>query len=330
VVYCNAIDTSINAFEVRGDPLVFPKELKDLSKYNECSLVVIPWRDQSEYIEKLIWDSVTILDVPTAVVAQKATKNVDNSVASTSNVDTVKARSGSLYGSLPAFDVKSTDKISLRTKSVVQIVAVISGHAMDIVVLNIVSRFIADKNNHVVVFVASDAEAHSDEVKSAITSFTKDNEHHDSVNVVKCSVAASNIAGLYNECKGAISTASMFFCSFIRPSVMRSGVYGRKSSGSFSTTLANAIVPTPASYSSYSRVRFAGCDEVHHLELGQLGSLVYDDESITTVAFQIIVIHEGGKSNGAKIRRSSLDTEPIESGAGASLHPMELEMINRV
>lgn len=64
----------INAFDVRGDPREFPKELRTMSKQHESDALLYPWRGQSDYSSMLFWKTLSKLSIPVALVVSKTTR----------------------------------------------------------------------------------------------------------------------------------------------------------------------------------------------------------------------------------------------------------------
>lgn len=68
-MFCRAVNSSVNAFRVQGDPNEFPVVLKNIYKANDCSMLVMPWRPGSAYAEQLFWSTVQVSPVPVALFA---------------------------------------------------------------------------------------------------------------------------------------------------------------------------------------------------------------------------------------------------------------------
>eukprot|EP01034_Spumella_vulgaris_P021429 gene21429-27459_t len=70
-MFCRGMGSAVNAFRIQGDPDEFPLEMKRLTRFNECTMVLMPWRAGSLYASKLFWGSIHIIGSPILLTAQK-------------------------------------------------------------------------------------------------------------------------------------------------------------------------------------------------------------------------------------------------------------------
>lgn len=66
-MFCRANRIPVNAFRIQGDPDEFPIVLKNLSRANDCSFSIVPWRPTSAYVQKLFWSSMNAANTPVAL-----------------------------------------------------------------------------------------------------------------------------------------------------------------------------------------------------------------------------------------------------------------------
>ena len=63
-MFCNAIGSALNSYKVKGNPTEYAAEVEILSEVNDCSLLVIPWNSDNQYIRKLFRATVQLSSTP--------------------------------------------------------------------------------------------------------------------------------------------------------------------------------------------------------------------------------------------------------------------------
>ena len=177
-VFCKAMRAGINAFRVQGDPEEFPDILKNLSKVNDCSVILFPWRSNSLYLQKFLWSSVhTLNGTPLALVvpigpehpsrsssaaavvggeiaasaaSTGATRRRGNSVFQRAETEEPSAATPALYTTMPtnvlpqhrrASVTHTLPKLATHVRASSRVLGIITGRRMDIAMLSLLLKF---------------------------------------------------------------------------------------------------------------------------------------------------------------------------------------------
>eukprot|EP01034_Spumella_vulgaris_P021266 gene21266-27289_t len=230
-MFCTAMDTQVKAFRIQGDPDEFPIEMRALAKHNECSLVLMPWRD-SVYLQKLFWSSVEL--VTSAAFLLIVDKNFHNahhvpfsrgrsqSTGGDSAVTPGRDRKGSIFQKLGLVDpdedqdsghvqmysniversprrptiTHSLPKLPQVTKLSPVVVAVVTGCDADVSTLLVLLRFSENRSTTVYLLIPQDHEVFPDNVKNALESFRRRTVDLSNVNMVTADAISTDIEGL--------------------------------------------------------------------------------------------------------------------------------------
>ncbi len=211
---------SVNAFRVQGDPEIFPVELRHIAKHNDCSVALLPWRPNSEYLQKLFWSTAASLDVPVALVVCKGTHAVARPHAPTladlnTHVTPSKPRSNSVYAA--AFNVKTTTKVTTnKSNGVAEIVAILSGNSgSDMIITSLIMRFATNMSYTITVYLPADFDEFDSELLSNIQAFISNSAKHSNVKVVNLVAASQDLEGIFKE--SFSPSADLYVCAFTEP-----------------------------------------------------------------------------------------------------------------
>lgn len=250
--YCRAMNMSVNAFRVQGDPDEFPIILKNLCRENDCSMALFPWRGNNFYNEKLFWSTLHISNVPIAVVVHldgtikpkdrdgnptdlRLRADSNNSTSSRDQHPLQRARGNSLFIT-PSFTVDSDKdvndlsaegshtaasgrgniiKLQVRPRSTSKIVALITGRYMDIRLFSLLTRFVEAPLVELKLLLPQDHELFSEDLKKTISDFRKNTLGLGNVDVVVLDAISSDHEKLFVE--STDFPFDLFACSFVEP-----------------------------------------------------------------------------------------------------------------
>ena len=63
-MFCNTIGSAVNSFRIKGNPKEYADEVEILSEGNNCSLLVMPWNENIQYLRKLFLSIVHVASAP--------------------------------------------------------------------------------------------------------------------------------------------------------------------------------------------------------------------------------------------------------------------------
>ena len=204
-VFCQAMDTAINAFRIQGNPDDFSSELKLLSNTNDCSLILMPWR-QSAYLKRFFWASVHNCTIPIALIVESShiphvetdvVNNPDIRGRSNSTFADVengqRERSNTLFSAIPNHDnephLYTTDqievvhakrrstvtskiaKVDANGKNITNAAAIITGLPCEIAVLSLLFRLAEAPTTIVNVYIPRDVSEFKSNILNALDIF---------------------------------------------------------------------------------------------------------------------------------------------------------------
>ncbi len=335
----------MNVFRVQGDPDEFPLEMRRLTRAHDCNLVLFPWRD-SAYAQKLFWSSVHVLGCPVALVVHKEVQPAEpllgTSFAAPSSNNASgggvhqRGRANSFFGSAFAhlFDTDDLDPGPAPNRPVraprpprrrggQQIVAVLTGRAMDVVMFSILLRFAESSTSRVTVFVPRDNDLFESAVLGAMASFQAETALAENVQMVPCEALSTDTEGLcrlladsqFDVCVSAfVEPAQLDQAEFLAAMAhlsARDHPWGSVSSAISEAFRSSGPDALETRFQAGMPPRYAYCD-LTHPELGELGSKLLQLK--TPNACQVLVLHESHKMQFRR-RASASSTAPPSADA---------------
>eukprot|EP01038_Epipyxis_sp_PR26KG_P007886 gene7886-10702_t len=336
-MFCNAMSCPVSAYRVQGNPDDFPIELKKINALNSGEIVIIPWR-KSTYLRTIFWSSLNILNTPIALTAivEKKTEPVSST--------TVKSMSVSVFDfdpsqlSVPKSDGNNgiemphrsslrptlrrntlTTKITPSTREVTNILALITGHPMDIAMLQLLLRFGESDNQHIIIIVPQDRKRFDQNHREAFSAFKKQVSDKSNISIKTVNSPSTDLEELFSHAKN--EHFDLFICGFVFKPIL-DDINNNSVTISEQTTTrnrSNTLSVIAASMSASNDNQSSGIPDeligstIAHVELGLIGSLMYTHASeniaVTERSVTIIVLHESHIM--AQTRNMSKKNNPI-------------------
>ena len=63
-MFCNTVGSALNSFRIKGNPKEYADEVEILSEGNDCSLLIMPWNENIQYLRKLFLSIVHVVSAP--------------------------------------------------------------------------------------------------------------------------------------------------------------------------------------------------------------------------------------------------------------------------
>ena len=205
--FCNAYQVPVNAFRIEGDPVEYPLELKNLALHNDCSLLVFPFKPNSDFAERLFWKSLRLTPAPILLLAdiqpiREKPINVDERPRARTRGKSItefpkefvsdleagisSATDGpTLFSSVSpdAFPIHRRGSVTNRFQKITpsarkdrQIVILLLGLPADLVILSLIPRFLENHANVITLLLPENSEVLSKSVHEQVKHFKETKE----------------------------------------------------------------------------------------------------------------------------------------------------------
>lgn len=102
-MFCNTVGSAVNSFRIKGNPKEYADEVEILSEGNDCSLLIMPWNENIQYLRKLFLSVVHVVSAPIILAIDSRDSSGSKLLHAAQDKDVViepRERSGTLFNYL--------------------------------------------------------------------------------------------------------------------------------------------------------------------------------------------------------------------------------------
>jgi hypothetical protein len=266
----------VTSFQVVGDPLEYPLEVKRLIAVRECQMLIMPWR-ASQYLETLFWGTLRLTSVPIMLIVAPLSSRLSSPLpVSPQNLDDledVKEDVIKVSSKLSSSYFQLVSKVSgIAASSAFKTVhAIIIGKVTDMYLFPVLLRLAENPIIQVTVFTTVDFKQQSKDTRKAFRVFSHTaSKYHNLVFVGLKSASDDQCAVLEETCE---DRADLLLVSFeFGGNAVESNVV--MNSGSVTAVASPVVEEDLVHLRRDMGVPESLCNSpLSHPELGQLGYL---------------------------------------------------------
>jgi hypothetical protein len=343
----------VNAFRVEGDPIEYGVELKSIALNNECTLVSIPFRPESQFARTLFWSFLHSTPSPVLLMVQLAsTRAIDrqpernpgarsNSIFGdyfvTANFDIDEDHGPSSYEKGPAlFTNQAKDVLPRHRRNTVtnrfqkvdlfginerKVVILLTNKRNDAVIISLLPRLLENPINQVTFILPADIEQFREEIVSLLHNYRNNTHNQPNLTLLDVSSISTDYDGLFAD----LNTIpyDLFISSFVDPPEAAAHTSGRTNRSA--TIVDMFVAPTENIDPMEARMRTGMPSAYVHSdlaypELGVIGSKIYEKHNKPAL---VLIVHEPVKVHA---RSSVISQTTVNSGTVTSPSAVAVEL----
>jgi hypothetical protein len=248
--FCKAFQIPVNAFRIEGDPVEYPVELRSISANNDISLLLLPFRAQSQFSSSFFWESLKTAPAPVLLVAEMHPpadrEHPVETQAEAARTIRPRARTGSfytkaditsdleaglaqpeapvLYSNVPADAMpihrrRSVTnrylKLANEPKRNNVVVALLLGKSADLIILSLLPRFAQNKSHDINVALPKDYASFPEVIRDAVKTMKDNKTENSNIHFTELHSISIDFDGMINELNSL--SYDLLLSSFVEP-----------------------------------------------------------------------------------------------------------------